>query len=143
MKKKFLLILTTLFTLNVWGQKSIEGKYSRSDNSMCYLILNVDKTFKYRFHWDLNCDLACGQFETKGDSIYFHYQSDMFDRQCNSEGINYTDTSGVILRDAIDKRDRPISARLLKNKLVTIKIGDIGEPGTIGNQVYYYRRKKN
>jgi hypothetical protein len=143
MKVKLLFCLTTLLTFNVWGQKNIEGKYIRTDNSMCYLILNADKTFKYKYHWDLNWDLACGQFEVKGDSIYFQYQSDMFDRQCNSERINFTDTSGVILRDAIDKRDRPTSVRLSKNKLTTLRTGDIGEPGTIGNSVYYYRRKKN
>ena len=143
MKGKLLFCLTTLLTFNVWGQKTIDGKYIRTDNSMCYLILNSDKTFKYKYHWDLNWDLACGQFEVKGDSIYFHYQSDMFDLQCNNEGVNVTDTSGVILRDAIDKRDRPISARLSKNKITTFKTGDIGELGTIGNSVYYYRRKKN
>jgi hypothetical protein len=130
-------------TLNVWGQKSIDGKYIRTDNSMCYLILNADNTFKYKYHWDLNWDLACGQFELKGDSIYFHYLSDMFDQQCNSDGINYTDTSGIVLKDAIDKRDRPISARLSNNRLITIKIGDIEEPETVGTGVYYYKRKRN
>jgi hypothetical protein len=143
MKRRFLLILTTLLTLNVWGQKSIDGKYIRTDNSMCYLILNADNTFKYKYHWDLNWDLACGQFELKGDSIYFHYLSDMFDQQCNSDGINYTDTSGIVLKDAIDKRDRPISARLSNNRLITIKIGDIEEPETVGTGVYYYKRKRN
>ena len=143
MKNKFLLLATTLLTLNAWGQKGIEGKYSRTDNALCYLILNPDNTFKYRFHWDLQWDLACGQYETKGDSILFHYQSDMFDRQCNSEGINYTDTSGVILQDAIDKRSRPISARLSKNKLTTLRTGDIAEPETVGKSVYYYRRKRS
>jgi hypothetical protein len=143
MKKKFLLLATTLLALNVWGQRSIEGKYSRTDNSLCYLILYPDNTFKYRFRWDLQWDVACGQYETKGDSIFFHYQSDMFDRQCNSEGINYADTSGVILQDAIDKRSRPISARLSKNKITTLMTGDIGEPEAIGNRVYYYRRKRN
>ena len=88
-------------------------------------------------------DLACGQYEMKGDSILFHYQSDMFDRQCNNEGINYTDSVGIILQFAIDKRFRPITARLSKNKLTTIKVGDIGEQETIRNSVYYYRRKKN
>lgn len=143
MKKIFLLIATTLSTLNVWGQKSIEGKYTRTDNSLSYLILNSDKTFNYKFLSDQQWDLACGQYETKGDSILFHYQSDMFDRQCNNERINYTDTSGVILQDAIDKRFRPIIARLSKNKLTTLKTGDIGEPETIGNNVYYYRRKRS
>lgn len=67
----------------------------------------------------------------------------MFDKQCNSDGINYTDTSGVILRDAIDKRFRPISGRLSKNKITTYKIGDIDDPETVGQGVYYYRRRKS
>jgi len=134
--------MLTLLTLNVWGQRKVEGKYIRTDQSTCYIILNSDKTFKYKFGRDLQWDVACGQYEIKGDSITFHYQSDMFDRQCNNEGINYTDTSGVILRDAIDKRFRPITARLSKNKLKTFKTGDIEQPETVDNRVYYYRRKK-
>lgn len=142
MKRESLLTLTLLLTLNAWGQKSV-GRFSRTDNSSCYLVLNADNTFKYRFHRDLQWDLACGRYELRGDSIFFQYQSDMFDRQCNSEGINYTDTSGVILRDAIDKRFRPISARLSKNKITTNKIGDIADQETIGKGIYYYRRRKS
>jgi hypothetical protein len=143
MKIKFILTLTTFLSLNASGQKSIEGKYSRTDQSSCHLILNSDGTFKYRFLWDLQWDVACGQYKLQGDSIYFLYQSDMFDRQCNSDGINYTDTSGVILRDAIDKRFRPISARLSKNKITTYKTGDINDPETVDKRAYFYRRKKN
>ncbi len=130
-------------TMTAWGQKNIDGKYVRADQSTCYLIINSDGTFKYRFGRDLQWDVACGQYKMKGDSIVFQYLSDMFDQQCNTEGINYTDTSGVILRDAIDKRFRPISARLSKNKITTYKVGDIADPETIGKGVYYYRRKKS
>jgi hypothetical protein len=143
MKHKLLLATAIFFTLTAWGQKGIEGKYIRTDQSTCYLILNSDGTFKYKFLWDLQWDVACGLYELKGDSIYFKYQSDMFDRQCNSDGINYTDTSGVILRDAIDKRYRPISARLTKNKIATYKVGDVGDLDTVGKGVYYYRRRKS
>jgi hypothetical protein len=131
------------FTITAWGQKNIEGKYVRTDQSTCYLTINSDGTFKYRFGWDMQWDVACGKYEMKGDSIIFQYLSDMFDRQCNTEGINYTDTSGVILRDAIDKRFRPISARLSKNKITTYKVGDIADPETIDKGVYYYKRKKS
>jgi hypothetical protein len=140
---KLLLTLTMFFTITAWGQKNIEGKYVRTDQSTCYLTINSDGTFKYRFGWDMQWDVACGKYEIKGDSIIFQYLSDMFDRQCNTEGINYTDTSGVILRDAIDKRFRPISARLSKNKITTYKVGDIADPETIDKGVYYYKRKKS
>ena len=143
MKRELLLILTAIFTLTAWGQKNIEGKYFRTDQSTCYLIIGSDGTFKYEFGRDLQWDLACGQFEMKGDSIVFQYLSDMFDQQCNTERVNYTDTSGVILQDAIDKRFRPISARLSKNKITTYVVGDTADPETIDKRVYYYRRKKN
>jgi hypothetical protein len=143
MNKILLLSLMAFLSTTVFGQKNIKGQYLRTDNSMCYLILNADHTFKYKFLRDLNWDFACGQYEVKGDSVYFYYQSDMFDRMCNSEGVNYTDTSGIILQDAIDRRDRPISARILKNKIITIKVGDVNDPKTIGAGVYYYRRKRS
>jgi hypothetical protein len=143
MKIRLLLTLTTFFAITAWGQKSVDGTYIRTDQSTCYLILNQDGTFKYKFGWDMQWDVACGQYKINGDSIFFHYQFDMFDRQCNTEGINYTDTSGIILQGAIDKRFRPVSARLSKNKITTYKIGDITDPQTIDKAVYYYRRKKN
>jgi hypothetical protein len=142
MIRTLLLTLTTVLTVTTWGQKGIEGKYVRTDQSTCYVLINSDGTFKYKFGWDLQWDLACGRYELKGDSIFFQYSSDMFDQQCNSDGINYTDTSGVILRYAIDKRFRPISARLKKNKITTYKVGDVTEPETVDKLVYYYRRKK-
>ena len=66
----------------------------------------------------------------------------MFDLGCNSEGINYTDTSGVILQNAIDKRFPAIVARLSKKKMVTLKVGDIKEPETVDNGIYYYQKTK-
>ena len=143
MKRNLLTTLTIFFTLTSWGQTNVEGTYVRTDQSTCYLTINSDGTFKYKFGWDLQWDVACGQYEMKGDSIFFRYQSDMFDQGCNTEKINYTDTSGVILKDAIDKRFRPISARLSKNKITTYKVGDIDDPKTIDKLVYNYRRKKS
>jgi len=143
MKRILFLALATSFTLTSWGQQDVAGKYVRTDQSTCYLTINSDGTFKYKFLWDLQWDVACGKYELKGDSIFFEYLSDMFDSECNTDGINVTDTSGVILRDAIDKRFRPINARLTKNKITTFKIGDVNDPETIGKSVYYYRRKKN
>lgn len=87
-------------------------------------------------------DLACGQFETKGDSILFHYTSDRFDLQCNNEKINYSDTSGVYT-ETIDKRFRPISARISKRSIMTVKTGDIKEPSTILSWTDYYIKEKN
>jgi hypothetical protein len=142
MKKMLLLTLTTFSSLTAWGQKDIEGKYVCTSYPTCYLIINSDKTFKFGFGQDLQWDIACGRFELKADSLFFEYLSDMFDRQCNSDGRNYTDTSGIILQDAIDKRFRPISARLSKNKIITYKIGDIADSETIDKRAYYYRRKK-
>jgi hypothetical protein len=138
-----LLTLTTLVSLAAWGQRKIEGKYVRTDQSTCYLVINSDGTFKYKFGRDLQWDVGCGRYELKGDSIAFYFSSDMFDKGCNTDGINYTDTSGVILRDFIDKRFRPISARLSKNGITTYKVGDVNDPESIKRLVYFYRRKKS
>lgn len=135
-----ILFLTT--SLKTFGQSEISATYTRTDYPASSIVLNQDKSFKFKFHFDLQWDLVCGQYELKGDTILFHYNSDMFDVQCNSERINYTDTSGVILQDAIDKRFRPILARLSKNKLITIKTGDIKEPETIDTLIFYYKREK-
>ena len=143
MKGKLLLFtLTTLTTLTTLGQKPIEGKYIRTDQSTCYLIINSDGTFKYRFGRDLQWDVACGQYNVTGDSIFFRYQSDMFNEQCNTEGINHTDSVGIILQFAIDKRFRPISAKLSKNKIRTNRVGDVTDPESIRKWVYYYKRDK-
>jgi hypothetical protein len=134
--------LTAFLAISAFGQKSIEGKYVRTDNSSCYLILNTDKTFRYKFLRDIQWDLACGQYRVEGDFIFFSYQSDMFDLECNNEKVNYADTSGVILSDAIDKRFRPISGRLRKRKIMIGKVGDVNEAETLGKgAAYYYRRK--
>ena len=66
----------------------------------------------------------------------------MFDLDCNSEKLNFSDTSGVVSQDAIDKSLRPITALYVKNKILTIKIGDIREPGTVNSATYYYKREK-
>lgn len=142
MKRILSLALASFITLTTWGQNGIEGKYVRTDQSSCYLIINSDGTFKYKYRWDLQWDVACGQYEVIGDSIFFSYQSDMFDRQCNTDGTNDTDTAGIILQDCIDKRFRPISARVTKNKITTYKIGDLADLKSVDKWVYYYRREK-
>ena len=126
------------------GQIEITGKYIRIKGSNSnYILLNADNSFKYQFESDLQWDLACGRYEKKGDTILFHYTSDMFDIDgCNSGKINYTDTSGVFT-EAIDKRFRPISALLSKGKIVTIKTGNIEEPKTILSWTDYYIKEKN
>lgn len=143
MKKILLLTVVAFFSLTAWAQKGIEGKYVCPNYPTCYLIINSDGTFKYGFGLDLQWDVACGRYERRGDSLFFKYLSDMFDLQCNSERRNYTDTSGIILDGTIDKRFRPISARLSKNKITTNKVGDLTDPETITKQSYYYRRKKS
>ena len=135
-------VLTFLISLTASGQKEITGKYIRTDYPGGYLILDNDKSFKFRFRFDQQWDLACGQFEAKGDTLFFTYTSDMFDVICNNEMINMTDTSDYFLRMGVDKRWRPITAKIEKNRILTIKTGDIHEPETIDLNRYYYKREK-
>jgi hypothetical protein len=137
-----ILLATILNIVTSFGQNEISGKYIRGDYPVGYVILNPDKSFKFKFNFDLQWDLACGQYKVKGDTIFFTYNKDMFDSDCNNERVNVTDTSGVISQDAIDKRFRPITALLLKNKIQTIKTGDIQEPETVEILTFIYRRKK-
>ncbi|MEP4534102.1 MAG: hypothetical protein ABJ004_13515 [Cyclobacteriaceae bacterium] len=71
--------LTLLISLTGFGQNEITGKYIRTEYPGGHLILNEDNTFKYRFRFDSQWDLACGQFEVIGDTLTFSYTSDMFD----------------------------------------------------------------
>ena len=137
-----LLVLTLLINLTAFGQNEIVGEFIRTDYPAGYLILNADKSFKFRFGFDSQWDLACGQFEVKGDTLTFSYTSDMFNVTCNSDGINMTDTSDYFLRQGVDKRWRPITARVVKSKIVTIKTGDVNDGETISLSKHYYRRKK-
>jgi hypothetical protein len=134
--------LAVLITLTAFGQNGVTGKFIRTDYPASYLILNADKSFKFRFGFDSQWDLACGQFAVKGDTLIFSYNSDMFDITCNSEGINMTDTSDYFLRQGVDKRWRPITARVVKNKILTIKTGDIHEAESVSLNGYFYRREK-
>jgi hypothetical protein len=140
--RRSLVVLTLLTNLTAFGQNEMMGEFIRTDYPAGYLILKADKTFKFRFGFDSQWDLACGQFEKKGDTLIFSYSSDMFDISCNTEGINMTDTSDYFLTQGVDKRWRPIIARVVKNKIVIIKIGDANEGETITLSRYYYRRKK-
>ena len=120
-----------LIAFQTFGQSIEPGKYIRTDYPSGYLIMNSDHSFKFRFHFDLQWDLACGFYEIKGDKIYFSYNSDMFDEECNIDGINKTDTTGIVTQDAIDKRYRPIIAKYSKRKIITIKTGDISDIETV------------
>lgn len=140
--RRSLLVLTLLINLTAFGQNEIIGEYIRTDYPTGYLILNADKSFKFRFGFDSQWDLACGQFDIKGDTLTFSYNSDMFDVTCNSEGINMTDTSDYFLKQGVDKRWRPIIARVVKHKIVTIKTGDVNDGETVSLNKHYYRRKK-
>jgi hypothetical protein len=134
--------LTVLLNLTALGQSKITGKFIRNDYPAGYLILNEDKSFKFRFGFDSQWDLACGQYEVKGDTLIFSYTSDMFDRACNSEGINMTDTSDYFLKQGVDKRWRPITARVVGKKILTIKTGDIHDSETVNSYEHYYRRER-
>jgi hypothetical protein len=139
----FFLIVCINLTSIAFGQSKIIGKYILKNGSESnYIVLNADNSFKYRYLSDLQWDLACGQYEMKGDSILFHYSADMFDLQCNNEKINYTDTSGVFT-DTIDKRFRPISARFSKRTIITIKTEDINEPETLLTWTNYYIKERD
>ncbi len=131
-----------LISLPAFGQSEITGKFIRSDYPAGQLILNVDKSFKFRFRFESQWDLACGQFEVKGDTLYFTYTSDMFDVTCNSERINMTDTSDYFLRLGVDKRWRPITARIVRNRIITIKTGDMADAETVSLTDLYYRRER-
>lgn len=135
-------LLTMLISLSAFGQNEITGKFIRPDYPAGQLVLNADGSFKFRFRFDLQWDLACGQFEVKCDTLYFTYTSDMFDVTCNSERINVTDSSDYFLRHGVDKRWRPITARIVRNRIVTIKTGDIGDAETVSLSVHYYRRER-
>jgi hypothetical protein len=136
-------ILLFLFVaIAAFGQEEITGKYLWTDYPSGYIMLNADKSFKFKFRSHAYWDLACGQFEVKIDTIFFNYMSDMFDVSCNNERLNMTDTSDYFLKKGVDKRHRPIIALLLKNKLEIIKTGDVNELETIGDGGYYYRRAK-
>ena len=74
-----------LASTSVLGQSEVTGKYIRMDYPGSYVILNPDNTFKYGFHFDLQWDLACGQYEINGDTIFFTYYKDMFDPDCNTD----------------------------------------------------------
>jgi hypothetical protein len=137
-----LCVLGVLISLTAFGQNKSIGKFVRTDYPASYLILNADKSFKFRFGFDQQWDLACGQFEVKGGTLIFSYTSDMFDRTCNSEGINMTDTSDYFLTQGVDKRWRPITARIVKNKILTLKTGDIHEAESVSLTGHYYRREK-
>lgn len=141
------LILTSTFVLlialNSFGQKDAYGKYARTEYPAGHLVLNSDKTFKFRFRFDSQWDLACGEFELKKDTIFFSYTSDMLDVNCNNERINMTDTSDYFLRTGIDKRWRPISAKITKGKIQTIQTGDVKDPETVSFNKNLYRKEKN
>lgn len=135
--------LVLLVNLTVSPQNLIFGEYRRNEYPSGYVILGLDYTFKFRFHFDLQWDLACGTYSTKGDTVYFNYQSDMYDPICNNQGINVTDTSGVILQDAIDTRYRPITAYVSRDKLKTIVVsGPSIDQDTLVNEVNVYHRLK-
>ncbi len=140
----FFLLLTciNLASFCCLGQTEISGKYILKNGSeRNYILLNADNRFKFAYLRDIQWDFACGQYERKGDSILFHYTSDMFDLQCNNERMNYSDTSGVFT-ETIDKRFRPITALLLKRRIMTIKTGNIQEPETVELWRSYYVKRK-
>lgn len=62
-------VILLLLTLETTGQIDIGGKYSRGDYPSTYVILNNDSTFKYKFNFDINWDLACGTYTLKKDLI--------------------------------------------------------------------------
>ena len=136
--------LTILFVLlalvTTFGQDELFGEYTLTENLGSYLILNADRTFKFRYRSHAYWDLACGQFEVKNDTIFFTYTSDMFDLSCNSEKINMTDTSDYFLKTGVDKTYRPVTATIRKKEIRTIKTGDITDLATVDRRTYYYKR---
>jgi hypothetical protein len=140
------LLLTILFLLiglmTTFGQNELTGKYILTDYPGSYILLNADKTFKFRYRSHAYWDLACGQFEVKNDTIFFTYTSDMFDLSCNSEKINMTDTSDYFLQTGVDKTYRPVIATFKKKEIRTIKTGDTTDLATIDRRTYYYKRER-
>jgi hypothetical protein len=140
------LLLTVLFVIigsvTIFGQGELFGKYILTGYPNSYVILNADRTFKFRFRSHTYWDLVCGQFEVKNDTIFFTYTSDMFDLSCNSEQINMTDTSDYFLKTGVDKTYRPLTATIKKKKILTIKTGDITDSGMVDRRTYYYKRER-
>jgi hypothetical protein len=144
MKYKFLMtiLFMTIGSVTTFGQGELFGKYILTDYPNSYIILNADRTFKFRFRSHAYWDLACGQFEMKNDTIFFTYTSDMFDLSCNSEQINMTDTSDYFLKTGVDKTYRPLTATIKKKEIRTIKTGDMTDFITVDRRTYYYKRER-
>lgn len=141
MNKLLALVLLMLIGHAIaFGQYRQLGKYTLTDKSGTYVILNADSTFKFRYRSHAYWDLACGQFEIKGDTISFTYTSDMYDLGCNSERINRTDTSDYFLRTGVDKSYRPVTATFRRKVIQTITTGDTNDPATLGERAYQYKR---
>lgn len=135
--------LLLLFGFNVFEQSGVSGKYIRNNYPGGYLVLSADKSFKFRFNFDSQWDIACGQFEIKGDTLFFTYTSDMHDVTCNEERINMSDTTDYFLRTGVDKRWRPIAALVKKKRIKTLMVGDTQEPTTVRYAHLWYNRVKN
>ena len=143
MNKLPLTILFVLLTiLTTFGQDQLFATYILTENPGSYLILNADRTFKFRYRAHAYWDLACGQFEVKNDTIYFTYTSDMFDLGCNSEKINMTDTSDYFLKTGVDKTYRPVTATIKKKEIWTIKTGDTTDLATVDRRTFHYKRER-
>lgn len=139
MKNIFLFVIIGVSGCKILPESALNGKFERIDHKS-HLTFDANGSFKFRFHRDLNWDLACGTYEIMNDSIYFFYRSDMFERTCNTEGMNDTDSVGIILQDAIDKRFRPIAAKLQNKKLITSKVGDVNDQKTIEALEYIFKK---
>lgn len=99
MKTHLIIILIFLSNLS-YGQTGLIGKYVDDHiNENTYIIFKTDSSFKYRYSFDLFLDIKCGQYQTKGDTIYLTYTQGINDTLCNSERI-----MPLVARDTVSRR---------------------------------------
>jgi len=114
-----LIIIQLFFSAVTFGQTQLVGKFIDDHiNENTYIIFNSDSTFKYRYSFDLFLDIKCGQYKTKGDTIYLTYTSGINDTLCNTEQI-----MPLVASDTISRR--PTQLYLKGDKLFEIKDGKI------------------
>jgi len=114
-----LIIIQLLFSTLTYGQTQLIGKFVADHiNENTYIIFNSDSTFKYRYSYDLFLDIKCGQYKTKGDTIYLTYTLGINDTACNTEHV-----MPLLASDTIS--NRPKQLFLKGDKLYEIKNGEV------------------
>jgi hypothetical protein len=123
-------LILNFFAPITFAQEAIFGKYSRDLYPPGSITLQDDFTFKFKFNYDMQWDLACGTFRINRDTIFFYYRSDMFDETCNTEKEGFLNDESrkeelMAAGESIDKRFRPDSILIEGKKLFNIVNGKV------------------